>query len=176
MLFLPEDASKATPIQSLKLKPCPFCGHIGTLNAHGYLRGYGEGIDKASVRGRRVFCSNRGRRGGCGRTHAYFLASVIPRASLAASTLWRFLYLILSGFSKRAAHARSNSLGTPQRIWARCINAQSPIRFNLCSLAQPPPMLVKVPFLQVVRHLMDAFPNSLCPVSAYQSAFQISFL
>jgi hypothetical protein len=176
MPFLSEGACAADAIPSLKLRPCPHCRRSGNLNGHGFLRGYGEGSFGGAVRARRIYCSNRGRRIGCGKTHSYFQAQVIPRLSLAATTLWNFLFLVLSGFSQKSAHQASLAPGTPQRIWARCTKAQGMLRHNLCQLAKPPPAVLVAPYLQVVRHLMDAFPDSPCPVSAYQSAFQIPFL
>lgn len=176
MPFLSEGICVTDSIPSLKLRPCPHCRQTGNLNAHGYLRGYGEGNNGNAVRARRIYCSNRGRRVGCGKTHSYFHAQVIPRLSLTATTLWSFLSFVLSGVSRNSAHQTSHAPGTPQRTWARCVKAQGLLRRNLCLLAQPPPVPFVVPFLQAVRHLMDAFPNSLCPVSAYQSAFQTPFL
>ena len=176
MPFLPVDAQAAHPIPSMKSKPCPHCKKTGNLNGHGYLRGYGDGVDNRAVRGRRIYCSNRGHRGGCGRTHSYFLASVIPKSSVSATAIWCFLSLILAGFSRRAAHRKSLAANTSRRIWARCVKAQGTLRHNLCTLAQPPPTVFVVPFLQVIRHLVDAFPLASNPIAAYQSAFQSAFL
>jgi hypothetical protein len=176
MSFLSEGVCATAAMPSLKLRHCPHCKRSGNLNAHGYLRGYGEGNQGNAVRARRIYCSNRGRRLGCGKTHSYFHAQVIPRLSLTATTLWSFLFLVLSGVSRKTAHQTSLAPGSSQRIWDRCIKAQGLLRRNLCLLAQPPPTLFVSPFLQVVRHLLDAFPDSPCPISAYQSAFQIPFL
>jgi len=55
--------------ERLKLIPCPHCKVVGTLNRHGCLYGYDENNRKQkTVRARRVFCSNRNARPGCGRT------------------------------------------------------------------------------------------------------------
>ncbi len=60
---------------------CPFCGASETLNCHSKL--YGNDPDGSEdgrmERGQRVWCSNRGRRGGCGRSFPIFLAGVLPR-------------------------------------------------------------------------------------------------
>ena len=55
------------------------------------------------LRGQRVFCSNRGRRGGCGRTFSLFLAEVLPRHTFPASLLWQLLVRLLAGASLQAA-------------------------------------------------------------------------
>lgn len=175
MPFLPEDATATSSYSSLKLSACPHFKRTGYLNAHGYLRGYGEGTDRRCLRGRRAYCSNRGRKVGCGRTHSYFLAKTIPRSSLTAITLWSILFQVLSGVSRQAAHQFSSAPNSPHRIWTRCIKAQGTLRNNLCALARPPPAALVLPFLQVIRHLADAFPHSLCPISAYQVRFQTAF-
>ena len=65
----------------LKEFGCPFCGASETLNRHSKL--YGNQVDGSQdgriQRGQRVWCSNRGQRGGCGRSFSLFLAGVLPR-------------------------------------------------------------------------------------------------
>jgi len=73
---------------------CPHCGRLDTLVGHGLLHGYDPLSDEHVLRGRRMLCSNRYRRPGCGRTLAVLLASMLRRriASTASlSTLWRAL-------------------------------------------------------------------------------------
>jgi len=54
----------------LKSVSCPHCRAVDNLNRHGFLRGYAEEGSDRVVRCWRIFCSNRGRRRGCGRTHS----------------------------------------------------------------------------------------------------------
>jgi hypothetical protein len=49
-----------------------------------------------------VFCSNRGQRGGCGRTFAFFLAEVLPRHTFTAVLLWQWLVKLLAALSLKA--------------------------------------------------------------------------
>ena len=60
--------------QHLKERACPWCRAVGCLIRHGFLRGYGAAAAERVQRGWRVFCSNRGRKQGCGRTFAILLA------------------------------------------------------------------------------------------------------
>jgi hypothetical protein len=60
-------------------------------------------VDARAVRGQRVFCSNRGSRGGCGRTFSFFLAEILPRHTFTASWLWQWLIQWLAGASLKAA-------------------------------------------------------------------------
>ena len=55
------------------------------------------------MRGQRVFCSNRGRRGGCGGTFSIFLAEVLPRHTFTATLVWPWLLERLAGLSLKAA-------------------------------------------------------------------------
>lgn len=76
----------------LKQTLCPYCKSIGFLNLHGYLRGYDEhDCCKMVVRGRRIFCNNRGRRTGCGRTFSILAAQIIKKFLTSAKSFWRFL-------------------------------------------------------------------------------------
>src|SRR5476649_1963438 len=64
--------------ERLKQTPCPHCKVVGALIRHGYLRGYDECNSKQkTVRARRIFCSNRHARHGCGRTFSVWLADKV---------------------------------------------------------------------------------------------------
>ena len=69
---------------SLKQLRCPGCGAAETLNRHSKLYGndpHASDGQAQGQRGQRVWCSNRGQRGGCGRTVSLFLAVMLPRHS-----------------------------------------------------------------------------------------------
>lgn len=81
----------------LKITACPHCKRVGALIRHGVLRGYEEGIvQHTTVRAQRVFCSNRNRASGCGRTFSVWIADKIKRLFLSADRLWSFLELAVS--------------------------------------------------------------------------------
>lgn len=65
----------------LKQLCCSFCGAAETLNRHSKLYGNDpQSTEGGQIqRGQRVWCCDRGQRGGCGRTFAIFLADVLPR-------------------------------------------------------------------------------------------------
>jgi hypothetical protein len=54
-------------------------------------------------RGQRVWCSDRGQRGGCGRSFSVFPAEVLPGGTVRAPALWAFLERLLAGCSIKAA-------------------------------------------------------------------------
>jgi len=126
----------------LRITPCPHCNKVGNLIRHGFLRGYNEERPpKKMIRAARVFCSNRNRASGCGRTFSLWMATQIRRLTLSAQSLWTFLLDALSIGNKRQAFARLNSSlsdSAPYRIWKRFQKAQSAIRTALTSFCEPP--------------------------------------
>jgi hypothetical protein len=165
----------------LKLFVCPHCRCIGFLIRHGFLRGYAEGKGSMLVdRGFRVFCSNRNRRKGCGRTFPILYSTFIKNRTVTAKTVSRFLANIVSGINRLKAFTKTGSSLTASscyRIFNRFKLAQTRIRTLLLS-AQPPPDGVGLldPVLQTILHLNSVFPLSSCPVSDFQSRFQVSFI
>ena len=127
--------------ERLKLTPCPHCKVVGTLIRHGYLRGYDESNpQRKTVRARRVFCSNRQARRGCGRTFSVWCADKIRHLSLTTSALWRFLQRAAAGCIVAAIRAVDCQLSdrTWQRIWKRFDRGQSKIRTALSGCCPPP--------------------------------------
>jgi len=165
--------------QQLKRKSCPHCGLIGFLICHGYLKGYRDGGSKRSVRACRFFCSNRGRRGGCGRTFPVYFQDVLRRRQVSAPCFWRFILLVLRGMSRRAAWVElepSFSLRHFYLLWDLVRRRQTVLREALCRLCAPPDSRREDPMLHFFEHLSCAFPTANCPIGAYQVHFQQSFL
>jgi len=129
-----------------------------------------------TLRARRIFCSNRDRlRRGCGRTFSIWLAHKIRRFSL-TRTLLTFLQHAVSGSISRAVQAvhYPRSERTFQRIWKRFDRVQSCIRTALLGRGPPPelPAASALPpeAAQVLAHLQASFPNTDCPITAFQLA------
>jgi hypothetical protein len=130
-------------------------------------------------RGQRVFCSNRGRRGGCGRTFSLVLADVLPRHTMTASLLWRWLVKLLAGFSLKAAAEKLRlpfALETVYRLRRGLRQCLASVRTRLCREQSPPVSTPPDPLLQTVEHLRAVFPDSECPLAAFQLHFQLPFL
>ena len=67
--------------ERLKLTPCPHCKVVGTLIRHGFLYGFDDSSPRQkTVRARRIFCSNRNARPGCGRTFSVWCRRQNPTA------------------------------------------------------------------------------------------------
>jgi len=174
--FCARCAGVEEPTFSLKQSPCPHCGCFGTLNRHS--RSVGNDPLRASgqsFRGQRVFCSNRGRRGGCGRTFSLVLADVLPRHTMTASLLWRWLVKLLAGFSLKAAAEKLRlpfALETVYRLRRGLRQCLASVRTRLCREQSPPASGQTNPLLQTVEHLRQVFSDSECPPAAFQLHFQ----
>jgi hypothetical protein len=163
--------------ERLKQMPCPHCKTIGTLNRHGSLHGFDDDSPRRkTLRARRIFCSNRGRRAGCGRTFSIWIAGKIRRSSLTTGTLWTFLQRAVRtslAAAMRVVPGRRSGRSW-QRIWQRFDRAQSRIRTALLCRGPPPegpPGSVRRPDIaQVLAHLQSAFPHADGPFAAYQLA------
>jgi hypothetical protein len=169
--------------ERLKQTPCPHCRVVGTLIRHGFLRGYDESNpQRKTVRARRIFCSNRNARPGCGRTFSVWLADKIRRLSLTTRALWSFLKSAVAGSIAAAIRVVADcrrSDRTWQRIWTRFNLGQSKIRTAL-SAQRPPPKLSAEPSCrpatQVLAHLQAAFPDTDCPIATFQHTMRTFFV
>jgi len=166
--------------ERLKQTPCPHCKVVGTLIRHGFLYGFDDSSPRRrTLRARRVFCSNRHARRGCGRTFSVWIADKIRRLSLTAGCLWRFLQRTVSEGIVAAIRAVNCHLSdrTLQRIWKRFRHGQSTIRTALSGRCPPPELPAgPSPTAQVLAHLQAAFPDAHCPIAACQHALRTFFV
>jgi hypothetical protein len=173
----------------LKCVPCPFCKHSGALNRHGFLKGYDEqNFKQKTIRALRVYCSNRGRARGCGRTFSVWIANQVRRLFLDAQSLYQFLELAATSGNKSQAFRSlqsSMSHSATYRIWKRFLNAQSIIRTALTAFCPPPKQTLSgedqsTPISSAratLEHLKKAFQQStLNAIAAYQNATQSFFI
>ncbi len=169
--------------ERLKQTPCPHCKGAGTLIRHGSLSGFDESNPQQKVvRARRIFCSNRHRRRGCGRTFSVWIAEKIRRLSLTTRTLWTFLQHAVVGTMTAAIRAANcqRSDRTFQRIWKRFDRGQSAIRTALLRRGPPPELPAesarRPAAAQVLAHLQATFPHADCPIAAFQHAMRSFFV
>ena len=178
--FYRSDAEWTAIVERLKQTRCPHCKAVGTLIRHGFLRGYDESSSRAkTVRARRIICSNRNARRGCGRTFSVWLADKIRRLGLTTGALWRFLKHAAAGPVAAAIRTAGGHLSdrTWQRIWKRFDQGQSKIRTALSACCSPPQLPASQrPAEHVLAHLLAAFPNAPCPIAAFQHALRTFFV
>ena len=163
----------------LKQRRCPHCSCGGSLNRHSFLFGNDHVVVGACrVRGQRVFCCNRGRRGGCGRSFSVFLAEVLPRHSVGASILWGLLRLLMAGVSLKAATESMRApfaLETLYHLVKRLRGRLDVVRVLLFGRCKPPACSRADPVVQTAAHLGLVFENVECPVAEFQQGFQRAF-
>ena len=164
----------------LKQKRCPFCGLVGWLIGHGYLRGCGPEGEAEAVRGGRVFCSNRHRRGGCGRTFSVMLSWVLRHSPVSAGRVWRFLQNVAKGQSRAAAWRCSGedfTVSAGYRVWKRWLRNQARLRSLLLDWSgSEPASTLGDPLAGTLEHLVVVFASPDCPIRAFQEHFQQPFL
>jgi len=133
-----------------------------------------------AVRARRVFCNNRNRATGCGRTFSVWTADKIKRLFLDADSLWEFLRQVVRTGNKRKAFQSLESRlsdSASYRIWKRFDQAQSAIRTALNTVCKPPQNASKQPAELTLAHLEAAFKeHPLNPIAAFQVTLQTFFL
>jgi hypothetical protein len=168
--------------QRLKQMACPHCQVVGALIRHGFLRGFDETSPQRTVRARRIFCSNRNTRPGCGRTFSIWRADKIRQLSLTTAALWLFLQRAVAGTilaAGLAVHCRLSNR-TWQRIWQRFEHAHTKIRTALSARCPPPelppPRSRRLPAVQTLAHLQAVFPDAHCPIAAFQLSLRTFFL
>jgi hypothetical protein len=150
------------------------------LIRHGYLYGFDDASPRQkTVRARRICCSNRHARRGCGRTFSVWLADKIRHLSLTTGTLWKFLQRVVAGTRAAAIRATKCHLSdrTWQRIWKRFDRNQSHLRTALLGRCRPPDLPASPrPAAHVLAHLQAAFPHADCPIAVFQTTMRTFFI
>jgi hypothetical protein len=165
----------------LKITPCPHCKEVGSLIKHGFLRGYDQEHQRnKTVRAARVYCSNRNRATGCGRTFSVWMADRIKQLFLCADSLWQYLSDAINSGNKLDAFRKLHSGlsdSAPYRIWRRFLNAQAAIRTALIGLCEPPQIVSDCPVQLTLAHLQKAFQeHPLSPIAAFGATLQSFFI
>jgi len=165
--------------ERLRETPCPHCKRVGTLIRHGFLRGFDDRGKHQTVRARRIFCSNRNHRPGCGRTFSVWLADKIRRLGLTTRGLWCFLQRAVAAGIRAAIRGSDGPLSdrTWWRLWKRFKHGQSKIRTALFGCCPPPELRTEDrPAAQVLAHLQAAFPDAPCPIATFQQTLRTFFV
>lgn len=149
---------------------CRFCREAGTLNRHGRLKG-----QAGEVRGSRFWCCPRRKtRPGCGRTFSIWLGRVLPRHSVSAAVLSRFLIAWgESGGNVLAAWERARtgfSTDSAYRWIKRFQLNQDEVRTRLCRVRAPPPTRGAGTLADLFEHLSLVLGSD-----NFTEAFQIGF-
>lgn len=161
--------------RDLRLQRCRHCGRAGNLHGHGWRMGCGEGVAGRVCRGIRVYCSQRHRRSGCGRTFTVWLSGQVPGHTVSAACLWRFLLALMQSPSALAAWQKARtgfSLESAYRWLRRMRGNQTHVRTLLLRVGPAPPGAhTKEPLVELLKHLEGAL-GTQNPVARFQIRFQ----
>lgn len=104
---------------------CPHCAKNDQLVSHGVIYRQRSMMERAPV-GKRVFCSNRYQRTGCGRTTQLYVATVIPAMQYAAAQVFVFLSALLMHASVDSAYQAATGRSDARQgwRWLNKLNAQ----------------------------------------------------
>jgi hypothetical protein len=174
--FVRDEYALDDVLRDAKQQRCPRCRRSGTLIGHGLVRGYAEHGSERVVRGRRLLCSRRGRRSGCGRTLCVRISSVLAGFCARTWTLSRLLIAVVTGLCIKAAWstrcACSLSLRSSYRLWKRFAAAQTQLRTVLCTASPPPDCEHAQPLAQLLVHLQHILGLDECVLARFQLVFQ----
>lgn len=167
--------------KNLKQIRCPHCKISNNLILHGYLYGYSDvNVNRRVVRGRRIFCSNRNNRDGCGKTISVVFAHLIKKFIITTKNLWNYLNNIYNGKNKFQAFRVlriSYSTSTIYRLYKRFYLRQLII---LKTLKTKYSKASKIRLLKSITKTILLFKviykNSTDPFSIFQLRFQIPIL
>jgi len=170
------------PDYTIKHSPCPHCRRTGNLIYHGYLYGISECRCHQVTRGQRIFCSNRNKRKGCGRTFSCFLAKYIYRSLLSTTTAWEFLKAYRSGLSLEKAYANLNplctlSFNTLLRFWKKFTLNTSEIRTYILNNYSQHHDHFKSHIDETIQHIEQClYHPRLDPLAYYQIQSQTTII
>jgi hypothetical protein len=167
----------------LELEPCKHCQQTHQLVSHGFIRKKRSGGGDPQAVGKRVFCSNRHQRTGCGRTMQLYLDGTLRYVHHAGSAVVAFVLALLTGVSIGLAYMQVTGAHSPRHAyrWLHRLDRQiSTYRslFHQPLLVQP--MIIEPPgcprrslLASTFAHLIARFGQPLC--QAYQSQLQRPF-
>ncbi len=100
----------------LQLEQCKHCRQTQQLVSHGFIRKKRVGGDPQAI-GKRVFCSNRHSRTGCGRTMQLYLDSTVRYLHHVGSAVVAFVLALLAGISIGLAYMQARGALTPRHAY-----------------------------------------------------------
>lgn len=167
---------------------CAHCKQSQQLVSHGFIRKKQTGGEPAAV-GKRVFCSNRNQRTGCGRTMQLYLDSTVRYLHHAGSRVVALVLSLIAGMTIEQAYRRATgatgATGGPRNAyhWLNRLCAQLSVYRGLSHrppLQDAPAVVAEhrparlLSLRSTFTALLQQFGEPLCAI--YQSQLQRSFL
>ena len=95
---------------------CNHCHRCGQMVSHGFIYTQRALVEKEPI-GKRLLCSNRYGRSGCGRTQQLYVAHRIPFLRYGTAQLLVFLYSLLMGRALEEAYEAATGQVEPRNAW-----------------------------------------------------------
>lgn len=157
---------------------CPHCGKSEHSVSHGYL--YKQvSIDRREVVGKRILCSRRDGRSGCGRTRQWYLADVVPGRQYRLSVFIAFIRALLDGNAVEPAYLKAiGSSAQPRHAWRwlQSFLKQLPRwRTGLSLAAETLTIQSRSSILNILLPTLKALSDKLWPLSHVQTQSQQRF-
>ena len=163
---------------------CVHCKQAHQLVSHGFIRKKRMGGEPEAV-GKRVFCSNRHRYTGCGRTVQLYLDSTLRYLHYAGITVVAFVLALITGMTNQRAYHHATGAATPRNAY-RWLNRLGAQMSAYRSLSHRPALQDTGPgvaanwplrwelLTSTFKGLLQQFGQPLC--AGYQLQLQRSFL
>lgn len=161
---------------------CSKCLKHDQLVSHGFVYKKQRSGRKRVV-GKRIFCSNRFGRSGCGRTHRLYLCTEIPTLQYSADHLFVFITGLIACFSIQQAYATATKTAEPRNAY-RWLNRLTRKLIEYRNLVRTPaPKRVSTfktstrrfqLLLPTLQRLFEAIGPQSC--AQYQRRFQTCFV
>jgi len=118
--------------------PCRYCGQTHQLISHGFVYKKQTGAEPQAV-GKRVFCSNRQRYTGCGRTMRLYLDATLCRLRYTGTHVVAFMLALMAGRTVQQAYEQATGRDDPRHAY-RWLNKFDAQLSGYRSLSHQPPL------------------------------------
>lgn len=168
----------------LDLARCAHCQRTRQLVSHGFVRKKRAGAEPEAI-GKRVFCSNRNQRTGCGRTMQLYLDATVRYLHHAGAAVVTFVLSLIAGMSIERAYTGATGASSPRHAYRwldrltaklafyRSLSHRPPLRETSAGNAPNRPLRL-ISLMATFEVLLQRFGQPLC--AAYQQQLQAPLL
>jgi len=161
---------------------CLHCNKSDQFVSHGFIYKQ-RSISLAEKVGKRIFCSNRYGRSGCGRTFQLYVASQFPSFHYSSNHLVIFINSLLKNLTVRASYRNATGQSESRNAWRwlnKLIIKLTDYRRYLKARTQTASTAFKSKArrLQILLPTLTRLFNKVngCPCSHYQQCYQLAFI
>jgi hypothetical protein len=163
---------------------CTSCKARGQFVSHGFCYKQRSQTVREAV-GKRLFCSKRSGRTGCGRTVQLYIATEVPKLHYGTTQLFAFINALLANFSIAAAYCKA--VGKPESRhawrWFKKVMLQLTAyrrylhrEAHVTSPAFKTQSQSRQILLPTLHALFSAEHSSINPIADFQQAHQVRFI